>query len=76
MFIPSLRLCGALKTNEILPNIAGILVSDVLLLAILLVGLLRKQEARFGIARFLYRQVRYAIGNIPKEPLIQALRMT
>ncbi|VDB92329.1 unnamed protein product [Peniophora sp. CBMAI 1063] len=49
--------CIAYDTLEFVPNVAGVLASDALLLVLMLVGILRMREARhFGIARFLYRQ--------------------
>ncbi|VDB92330.1 unnamed protein product [Peniophora sp. CBMAI 1063] len=49
--------CTAVSTYKFLPNGIGILVTDVILVSLMLVGLLRMEEARHsGIVRFLYRQ--------------------
>ncbi|KAI0027646.1 hypothetical protein K488DRAFT_74377 [Vararia minispora EC-137] len=45
VYVPSLRFCGALKTNELIANDTGVLALDVLLLSVIL-DLLRRQESR------------------------------
>ncbi|KAI0029593.1 hypothetical protein K488DRAFT_88592 [Vararia minispora EC-137] len=53
---PQAGLCVPLATRHFLVNLCGILGSDLALLGIMLLGLLRRQEAHFGVARFLYFQ--------------------
>ena len=49
----------AYDTGEFVPNVAGVLTTDITLLLMMLVGIIRMKEARkFGVARFLYYQVR------------------
>ncbi|KZV76779.1 hypothetical protein PENSPDRAFT_343108 [Peniophora sp. CONT] len=57
LYSASVGSCISFDAYAFLPNAAGVLGSDALLLGLTLVGLLRMREDRkFGIARFLYRQ--------------------
>lgn len=54
------RTCTPFNTDKFLPNSIGILGSDLTLLALMLLGIVRHREApKFGVVRLLYRQVRW-----------------
>ncbi|KZV76807.1 hypothetical protein PENSPDRAFT_344092 [Peniophora sp. CONT] len=54
---PDVDACIPFATYKFLPNGIGILATDVILVVLMLVGLLRMEEARrSGIAKFLYHQ--------------------
>ncbi|VDB92360.1 unnamed protein product [Peniophora sp. CBMAI 1063] len=67
------RTCEPYNTSRFLPNSIGIIGSDVSLLALVLVGILRKREApKFGVVRLLYHQgvVWLAAAVIVETPVL------
>ena len=61
-WVPAIQTCANLNLERTIPNLIAIPVTDFALLLIMLVGLLRlrcHRSGRFGLARVLWRQVRY-----------------
>ena len=62
VWVPVVRTCAGLNLEQTVPNLIAIPVTDIGLLLMMLVGLFRlrcQHGGRFGLARVLWRQVRY-----------------
>ena len=56
-WVPELSACGVLNTDSFKPSVTTMFVTDLVLLLIMLVGLLRLRLHNFGLGRLLWNQV-------------------